>query len=215
MFNKSIAYRLSIYISLAVVAVFIVFIIIIGIFNSKIVNENIEITAINESSQIIMIVEKQLISTKEISLNISEQILYYANNNDVDLFLGKLMEKYTYINAIHVNIDTAVPNILFHNYFTFRSKDSLIIENRNTEIYHCENERYNFKRFTEEKVSGWSSVFSCERNKNLVVSFYAPIQINEKNGDTTIVGSVISELSLSTLNDSINKSKIRPICFNN
>lgn len=145
MLNKSIAYQLSVYISLAVISVFIAFIITNFYFNKKLLKENIENQAIGISSEIIMKVEKDVVSTKEIAANISEQILYYGQNNDAGLLITKLMEKYNFLNAIYVNINPDVPNLENHNYMAFRDKDSIIFEQDNNLIYSCpiEEKMYN------------------------------------------------------------------------
>ena len=78
MLNKSIAYRLSIYISLAVISVFVAFIVINYYFDQKLLKENIENKAIGISSEVIMTVEKNIVATQEIAENISSQIMYYG-----------------------------------------------------------------------------------------------------------------------------------------
>lgn len=47
----------------------------------------------------------------------------------------------------------------------------------------------------------------CPKNKNVVVSYYSPVQINEGNSPVS-VGEVICELSLLDLNDTINSIKV-------
>ena len=145
MFNKSIAYRLSIYISLAVIGVFMAFILFSFFFNSGLLKNNIENQAKVLGSQVMMIAEKQLVSTREITSNIADQALYYAQHNDIEFLITKLMTKYPNLNAIHVNIDTIVPNVVYHNYFAFRANDSILFERENESIYHCEHEKRIFE----------------------------------------------------------------------
>src|SRR5690606_33057549 len=102
MLNKSIAYRLSIYISIAVIGVFLAFIVIAFYFNNEILKNNITNKAATLGSQVLMLAEKQLISTKEINSNIAEQAYYFATHDDVDYFVKKLISKYPFLNAIHV-----------------------------------------------------------------------------------------------------------------
>ena len=121
MLNKSIAYRLSIYISLAVISVFIAFILISYVFDRELLRENIENKAIGIGLSVMMSAEKSLVATKEIASNISEQVLYYGEKNDIELFVSNLMEKYQFLNAIHVNIDSSVPYLAYHNFFIIRN----------------------------------------------------------------------------------------------
>lgn len=208
MFNKSIAYRLSIYISLAVVAVFLVFIFIAYVFNNNILKSNVENKAIGLGYQAMMLGERQLVSTKEITSNISEQVLYFANHNDVDFLISKLMDKYHFLNAIHVNIDSVVPDLHFHNYYMFRAADSIYTWKGDELVYHCRNEQRIFQAVAGKDTPGWTEEFTCHKNSKLVVSYYSPIKIRDKADNLITVGSVISELSLLDLADSINTLNI-------
>lgn len=209
MFNKSIAYRLSIFISLSVIGVFIAFIIITYAFNSRVIKNNIENKAIALSFESIKEVEKKLISTKEITQNIAQQILFYSQHNKAELLISGLMEKYLYLNALHINIDPDILGIEYHNYFFIRKNDLLISEKGNEKIFDCIEEKEIYKKLLTSGQSSWSEVFTCKSNGKMVVSFYVPIltEIGEKN-ENTIIGSVICELSLQDLNEMINSLKI-------
>lgn len=208
MFNKSIAYRLSIYISLAVITVFLIFIFIAYVFNNSIIKSNIENKAIGMGYQAMMMGVRQLVSTKEITSNISDQVLYFAQHNDVDFLVSKLMNKYHFLNAIHVNIDSVVPKLHYHNYYMFRDADSIYTWKGNEIVYHCRNEQRIFQAVTGKDSAVWTEEFTCHKNNKLVVSYYSPIKIRNKADSLITVGSVISELSLLDLADSINTLKI-------
>lgn len=208
MFNKSIAYRLSIYISLAVISVFLIFILFAYYFNSNIIKSNIENKAIAKGLQAMMLGERQLVSTKEITSNVSEQVMYFAQHNDVEFLVSNLMAKYQYLNAIHVNIDSAVPDLQYRNYYFVRDYDSVYYQKENEFIYHCEVERRIFEEIINKDSSGWTETFYCKRNQKQVVSYYSPIRIKNISNEFVTVGSVIIELSLSEINDTINSLKI-------
>lgn len=208
MFNKSIAYRLSIYISLAVVTVFLIFIFIAYVFNHNILKSNVENRAIGLGYQAMMLGERQLVSTKEITSNISEQVLYFAHYNDVDFLVSNLMSKYHFLNAIHVNIDSVIPDLNYHNYYTFRDTDSIYSWKGNEILYHCRNEQRIFQTANSKDAPGWTEEFTCHKNNKLVVSYYSPIKIKDAGGNPIKVGSVIAELSLLDLADTINTLKI-------
>ena len=207
MINKSIAYRLSIFISLSVICVFLAFIIASFLFNQKLLKENTENKAINISSEIIMEVEKLVVSTREITSNISEQILFYGSNNQADLLINGVMKKYPFINAIHINIDTIVPNQEFHSYVGNRTKDSIFCKNGEIMVYHCEKEKKLTEQLIETKEPGWTEPFRCPENEEIVVSYFRPIKIHIEEKEI-FAGAVICELSLSNLNDIINSKEI-------
>jgi sigma-B regulation protein RsbU (phosphoserine phosphatase) len=204
MLNKSIAYRLSIYISVATIGVFIAFMIISFLFNSKIVNENIENYAYGESQKVIMEVEEQLIATREITSNIANQIIFYAQNNHPELLIGGILKKYPFINAIHINIDSVVPSLRFHNYLSYyNNKDSLLLEQKNEIIYECPNLKRVINEAALKETPGWTEVSVCPRTNKSIMSYYNPIYLDNKVKQK-VVGEVICELSLQMLNESIN-----------
>ncbi len=208
MLNKSIAYRLSIYISIAVVGVFLAFIIIAFYFNSEILKNNIINKATTVGTQVLMLAEKQLVSTREITSNISEQVVYFAQHDDTEYFIKKLISKYPFINAVHINIDSIVPNINYHNYYFLSEEDSMYFQEGNQFIYHCEHEKRIFDWAISNEVPTWTESFVCKINNKQIVSYYSPIQIQGNDNKLITVGSVISELSLLQLNDSIKNLKI-------
>lgn len=208
MINKSIAYRLSIYVSLAVISVFIAFIFLSYIFNRNLSKQNIENKAIGLSSNVIMSVEKYVVSTREISSNISDQVLYYCQNNNAELLITSMMKSYHFLNAVHININSDIKDLTFHNYLGIRDNDSILINKENHPIYGCRIEQQMINEVAKLNKPGWTEPFQCPRNSNVVVSFYSPIQIKGKDGKEEIVGSVVCELSLIELSDAINKIKL-------
>jgi len=208
MFNKSIAYRLSVYISLAVTGVFLAFIVIAYYFNSNIIKKTIENEAVNLSNKALSLGEKQLISTREITSNVSDQALFFAQHNEVELFVGQLMLKYPFLNAMHVDIDSGVPNINYRHFHFYKSSDSVLIQKEDELFFCCKNEMRIFEDIRAAENSGWTEVFNCNKNKNQVVAYFSPIQVRFSENEYVKVGSVITELSLSDLSDTINSFKI-------
>ena len=208
MFNKSIAYRLSIYISIAVITVFLIFILIAYLFNSSILKSNIENKAMGLGYQSMIMGERQLVSTKEITQNIADLSIYFAQHNNVELLVSKLMTKYHFLNAIHINIDSVIPEIDYHNYYCFRDVDSLQFWKGNELVFHCGKEKSIFMEVMDKKNPAWTQEFTCRKNDQLVVSYYVPIMVQSNDGISTQIGSVISELTLLELADTINSIKI-------
>lgn len=203
MLNKSIAYRLSIYISLAVIGVFIAFMLITYFFNSRNITKNIENYAFGESQKVIMEVEKKMVSTREITSNIGNQIIFYSQHNHPDLLLKSILEKYSFINAIHVNIDSIVPNLLFRNYLGYREKDSILLKQGNEIIFQCPDFKRAIMEVELNQTPDWTAVSVCPRSGKSIISYYQPIYLNNKVKQK-VIGEVITELSLEMLNDAIN-----------
>lgn len=208
MFNKSIAYRLSVYLSLAVISVFIAFILITFVFNSKIINENIENKAIEQSNKATTFIYGQLYTTREVSSNFADQVLYYARHGNVKSLISGIMEKYPFLNAVHVDIDSVITDVAHHHYFVYNSGDSLDFEFLDSKIYHCQTEKFIFEQAVKTQIPGWTEVFNCVRNGKMVIGYFCPITAEDEFGVETVVGSLIFELSLANLNRDINSLKI-------
>ncbi len=208
MLNKSIAYRLSIYISLAVIAVFIVFITITFYFNTSIVKSNIEGQAEELGSETIDLIERQLVATRESASNISGQIIYFAQSDKMEVLVQSMMKRYSFINAVHIHINDSIPGIENHFLFANREdKDSIAIQKANYRIHHCTVEEAVFE-IPPQGNEGWTEVFECGKSKTKAIAYYAPILREEESQPDVQIGRVFSEVSLSNLNSDINRLKI-------
>jgi len=206
MLNKSIAYRLSIYISLAVISVFIAFIIISFLFNFGIIKENIEYKAKNTSIEVNSRVRQYVVTTQEVTDNISGQIIFYDKKNAVRPYVQNILKKYPFINAIHINLDSIV-DVNYHNFYAFSQADSVHVIEKNEPFVTCVNEDSVFLHMLNTPNVFWSDPIVCSRNEHIVVSYFAPVY-ETVDGEKKRVGEVICELSLLELNESLNKMKV-------
>jgi len=206
MLNKSIAYRLSIYISLAVISVFIAFIIISFLFNFGIIKENIEYKVKNTSIEVNSRVRQYVVTTQEVTDNISGQIIFYDKKNAVRPYVQNILKKYPFINAIHINLDSVV-DVNYHNFYAFSQADSVHVIEKNEPFVTCVNEDSVFQHMLNTPNVFWSDPIVCSRNEHIVVSYFAPVY-ETVDGEKKRVGEVICELSLLELNESLNKMKV-------
>jgi len=208
MFNKSIAYRLTFFISLAVITVFVAFIIANYLFNRKILHDNIENRAISMSMEVNSLVNQNTVITKEVSKNIAEQVIYYSQNEDTENLLSMVMKKYPFLNAIHVKIDSAV-SLPFNHYYIFHSvNEEFVFQKSTAPIFYCQTEKQLFENISDSTASGWTEPYRCHEKGNVVVSYYTPVVHYDKDGRKNYSGHVICELSLTELNDAINQMDI-------
>ena len=208
MLNKSIAYRLSIYISLSVIIVFIAFITIYFLFNQRLIKENVQNEAIGKSAEVMGNVNKHVVATKEVTDNVARQIYFYLEHGHAEDFIGGLLQKYTFLNAIHINIDVKSSNIKHHHYYCFPQGDSVKHIKRNVRIRTCISKEKSLAKIQERKKHDWTEPFYCQRNDNVVVSYYAPVMHSYHGEEPRHVGDVVCELSLLELNESINGIEI-------
>ena len=207
MLNKSIAYRLSIYISLAVISVFIAFIVIVFLFNIRLIQENIQYKAENTSIEVTSRVREYVVTIQEVTGNVADQVLFYDREHSVEPFLETLLEKYNFINALYVNLNEDI-ELNYHNFYTFKTEDSTYFYRTNKPIETCVNTDPNFKRMMESETQDWSEPIFCKRNQRIVVFYVAPIYNANDSVSRKQIGEVICELSLLELNREINTIKV-------
>ncbi|WP_347840992.1 SpoIIE family protein phosphatase [uncultured Draconibacterium sp.] len=207
MLNKSIAYQLSIYISLAVIGVFIAFIGIFFLFNQTLIKESVQNKAITQSSEVTASVRRHVVTTVEISQNISNQVIFYGQMGYADNFIHSIVRKYPFINAINVSVDSTVANINERFLHILNEKDSVFTFKGKKNTTLCPKEELYFGQLRQQETEGWSEPYLCERNNIVVAAYCAPIFV-ENNGTKKRVGEVICELSLDELNKQVNEIKI-------
>ncbi len=207
MLNKSIAYRLSIYISLAVIGVFIAFIAIYFLFNQRFIKENVQNKAITLTNEVKFNVDVLVVTTQEITSNLSEQIAFYGNQDHADDFIKSLMKKYPFINGIEINLDPNMTDLDYFSYYCYRQNDSIKLYKSVNPIVNCINQQEYVKTIVKNNEAGWSEPVRCSRNGYVVAPYFSPIH-SDIDGVETMIGSVICELSLLDLNNTVNKIKI-------
>ncbi|SHE37206.1 serine phosphatase [Mariniphaga anaerophila] len=209
MSNKSIAYRLTLFISLAVITVFITFIIANYLFNQKLIRENNVNRAIVMSMEVSALVNSKVFTTAEVTENIAEQFIYYGTKGDEQVLLSGIVEKYPFIKAIHVHIDSAVP-LQYKNFYAIRGEDGDInVGQGNRMISCCDKEREIYDEIKDLTASDWTDPFLCPKKGTVVAANYAPIFYHGEDGKKIFAGQVVIELSLTELNDAINTMKNR------
>lgn len=208
MLNKSIAYQLSIYISLAVIGVFIAFIGVFFFFNQSLIKESVQNDAKSKSTEVTSSVRRNVVMTSEITENIADQVIFYGQQDHADLFIKSVLKKYPIINSIYVHMDTTATDLTHQNYFTYKVGDSIIIKRGNKDYSLCFQEQQIFKSLINLQESTWSEPYLCERNNITVAAYCSPVTVNSAENKTLIVGKVICELSLNELNKEVNSLKI-------
>ncbi len=205
MFNKSIAYRLSVYISIAVISVFLLFIIVSFFFNRQVLKENIEHQAIGVSEKVNTQITRNITKTRDVTQNISKQIIYYGRNGDAEKLLSMVMEDYPFIHAIYITIDStvAMPN---HHFILKRDNGVMVFKESQQESYFNENEKQIHHFVPDMGGEGWTQPYQLLDNGELKISYFCPVRSFPRDGPGE--GLVFCELSLTEFNDIINQIKI-------
>ncbi|MDD4426580.1 MAG: hypothetical protein PHS40_11695 [Mariniphaga sp.] len=137
MLNKSIAYRLNLFISGAVICVFLVFIGVSFLFNLRVMRENIENKAIRTSMAVNSLINHKVMTAQEVSRNIAGQILYYGQYGHTGQLLIQVMEKYPFLNAMQVQIDSSI-SLPKRYFYLHRNPDRLVFNESAGPMYYCQ-----------------------------------------------------------------------------
>lgn len=207
MSNKSISYRLNIFISGAVFCVFIALMVVNFLFNRSLLRENIENKAITISSEVNSLVNQKVVTSKEVSQNVAGQIIYYGEKGDAEDFLSKVMSRYPFLIAIHVKLDTAL-SMPYNNFYLYRDSLNETFNQSSEPAFNCETARQVFENIPFTNVSGWTDPYRCGARGTVAVSYYTPVVVTNVTGEKKFAGQVICELSLTELNADLNKLKI-------
>jgi phosphoserine phosphatase RsbU/P len=203
MVDKSIAYRLSLYISLAVIAIFAAILIVFFLSNRKLIRESTENNAIGLSAEVNSLVNMRVITIQEVAHNVASQILYYSQNGDAEKLLFPVIQKYPFLNTIIVTIDTNL-NLPYHYIYIQHNEENYVFEQNYHPVYQSPAEKKVLEGVSEMNSSGWTEPSFCQNKGIIVVYYIAPIK-SEKGFSG---GFVICEMSLSELSKAINQLEI-------
>lgn len=207
MFKKSIAYRLKVFISFAVFCVFIVFIVANFLFNRSLLRENIENKAITLSASVNALVNEKVVTTQEVSRNIAEQFAYYGMNDNAELLLTTVMEKYPFLNAMHIRIDSSV-SFPYHYYSFSNENGQMSFGQGSTPVCRCPDVRQLMEEALSADGPGWSDPYRCGRMGNVSVAYHTPVLMTDASGEKVQIGQVLAELSMTELNEDLGSLKI-------
>ena len=209
MSDKPTAYRLSIYLSFATICVFVAFIFIVYNYNRNLLYDNINKNAVSLSSQVKLNVKSNIITTREISSNISTQIDFYVHNNSIEQFLTGLLKRYEYIQSIHIELDESIFQGTEPYYSISKINGNIQYNEGGLPINNEGNVYQSTKDFFYNNKTGWTEPYYIDNEQNkLVVSFCSPVSTSEITGDLEIIGNISIELSLSYLDQAINNVKV-------
>jgi phosphoserine phosphatase RsbU/P len=206
MIDKSIAYRISFYISVSVILVFVSFIIVNYLFNQRLLREHAENKAIGLSLEVSTIINRRIVTVKEVTAGISDQIIYYSRNGDVEELLKQITDKYPYLVSVEIYYDSAY--MMPYNFYSLVQKNShLVYQYQKTHHFSSPTEKEHYKNAVNAVSPQWTLPYIWIENGEVVVSYVHPITAEIK-GEAGTVGYISSRMSLAGLNDAINTIKI-------
>ncbi len=208
MFNKSIAYRLRIYISLAVILVFLVFLVTNFMLNRNLLRNSIEDKAIGYSSEVNSVINRNVVTSKEVAGNVADQIFFYLEHHAVGSLFEVLLKKYPFIDAIHLQVDS-LSGFPFQHYSAVKGPDSISFQVKNRSQFCCRDVQMLFDSLFSSQPDGWTDPYRCLRKDAVTVAYFTPAKIRRMDGSLINGGKVIVEMSLVDLNESLDQLKNR------
>ncbi len=200
--QRKISFRLNTHITTIAILIITAIVIANFLMSKKVIIKSIEEGAINHSNLIISRISRITIGTEEIAKNISQQVLYYQQNNDVQYFINQIIES----NSILENIEV---ELLIENI------DSIVRYSSVTQTKTaCVNDPSWIKLFKRSRenlpdtlIQGiWSDPFYCKIDtSHLLVAYILPVY---KPNSTEIAGVVTCEISLRNMRKLLSEIKI-------
>jgi len=170
-------------------------------FSKEILVGKIEEGAINQSNLIISKISRVTVGSEEVARNVSYQALYYYQHNDLEMFLGKVLETNQILESIHVDLLDAQQHFLK---FTANKPGQRICNPDSLSV-----EKYFRKLIEEDRLKNtgeWSSPFYCKYDTtHLLVSYRIPIF---KGEEKRIAGFVSCDVSLRKMQNVLSEIKI-------
>jgi len=203
MIDKSLAYRLSFYISLAVISVFVVFIIAYFLLNQKLMRENIENKAIGLNAEVNSLVNRQVVSTKEVTENIALQFQYYNRNENVEALLSGIIKRYPYISSIQVVLKNPGRSSAKHHIMAYDEQSKLKYSESADSLFVSPAEQRYVANLTYKDSAGWMDPFFDPVYDMVAVLYYHQVISSDDYGNPYKAGHVITKFSLTSLDKSL------------
>ncbi len=206
MVNKSIAYRLSFFVSIAVILVFIAFIFAYFTFNQQLLRENIENKAIGLSAEVSALINREVNSIVEVTANLAEQVDYYHQHGDVNKLITPVVTQYPYLLSVQVYLDTSY-SLPYHFFSVTKNGNRIEYKQQESPHFGSITEKRTFDKALNSNSPIWSDPFLAQGNNEAFITYYRPFNIDSAGG-AFLRGLISGKLSLTLLSDTINRVKV-------
>lgn len=201
--NRSIAFQLSIYISVAVVLIMAAGIYLNYTFSKKIIIEQIEENGVHQSEKVISGIAHYVVTAQEVSRNLSFQVEEYEHQGRLEDFLKDILTRNPVISGFRVEFFDDSN----HRFLGVLNKGNGEFQIVNTEEQCVFPQSKEIKAQVQQQAQGvWSEPYFCPLDTSLlVVSFTKPVY----NSDDDIIGFISSQLNLDFLGKAVDNIKIK------
>lgn len=207
MSNRSLAYHLGFYISLALFLVFGTFTFFIIRFHAENSKKNIENSAILLSQDIYRNVRDKVLLTQELASGISSQIGIFLKHGESENYLKSALDGRKYLQAILIR---------FHDLDIHHIRSYLSVTRSGDDINFSENPEDSGKEFNADSLfryfgnlrgEKWSEPFRTKKGE-VVSAYHLPFEFRDQKDGKLISGEVICLISFNFLDQLISETKI-------
>ncbi len=208
MSDKSLAYRLGLYISSALLIVFAVFIFWALRFHAVNNLKNTENKAIFLSNDIYRTVRDKVVLTEGLASNIARQIEFYHVHGEASDYFISLLNDTKYLQAIQVklHIHNNIPDDSIFS--VLRSDNGIRYSEGNMTTGYFINEDSLLCYFPDLSQKGWSEPFRSSKPGDVVSVFNYPFEFRDSKGSILSNGYVECMISFGSLQQLISETKI-------
>lgn len=192
--NRSIAFQLSLYILAAVTIMVSVIVYLNYNFSKQLLMQKIQENAVSQSAKVTKSITFYVISTQEISRNISHQIQFYEEHGNLENFLIDLLHNNPILSGVRLEMHHKGEK----KYLSIFSKGDSVM------VFH-DQKRCQFPGFELTKKSAssnegvWSDPFFCPLDTTVLVSSFT--QVLPKND--VFEGFISCQINLNFMNQLI------------
>jgi sigma-B regulation protein RsbU (phosphoserine phosphatase) len=207
MSNRSLAYHLGFYISLALFFVFGTFTYYIIRYHAENSKKSVENSAILLSQDIFRNVRDKVLLTQELASGISRQIGFFQKYGESENYLKSILDDRKYLQTILVR---------FHDREKSHIRSFLSVSRSNGEIVFTDNpgdsgKEFNvdslFRYFGNLRGEKWSEPFRTRKGE-VVSAYHLPFEFKEQGNGKLFSGDVICLISFGFLDKLISETKI-------
>ncbi len=208
MSEKSLAYRLGIYIF---VSVLLLFGIIIGWSYrhlARLTRENVEIRAYALSEKIVEPVNQKIQAVQSLASAIAGQVPLYNLNNGVEDIFTVILQKNPFVEFIRVCLPLTNRADQQVTWMVARQDSQVLFSYNPQPAFACINMELLDSRFLQTKKAGWSVPQRCPKKGSILSVYYYPVLLTDTGKLQSSGGYVACALSLDFLQREIEKIRI-------
>ncbi|HNX78970.1 MAG TPA: SpoIIE family protein phosphatase [Prolixibacteraceae bacterium] len=208
MSDKSLAYRLGIYISLAVMGVFIIFMFLLVNFhirNRKLSNED-KAKVLN--SNIIRDIRDRLIQTEALARQVQLQSDFYLRHDGIPELLTDILDEYEFLECVEIRFSGSSGLWKDSLYVAIRENGKSVFTTEMDVVSTFPDEKTWQNYLPDPGVESWSEPFRTGPENKIVTLYNYPFQIRDSAQNSMLSATYRCVVSIGFFRNLINQTRI-------